>query len=199
MRPHVIEKPQSMRDDCSAFLPFSHWIRKVIGPQWSPKLDGPGKTSYPMAGVVEGKMDYPEIWYRSKTTVAASFCQISSFSPSRKKKPHGSILAPRIDRKFLSQRLVAHAQIFAPWPGLHGPDQAPNQAPNQACPRHSHWRPRANQTYATGSFRAKVAPCPHPVPWSNSQLCSKMQIFYHCLMTLILWFALISKRFELHM
>ena len=30
-------------------------------------------------------MDYPEIWYRSKTTVAASFCQISSFSPSRKK------------------------------------------------------------------------------------------------------------------
>ena len=49
------------------------------------KLDGPGRNSYPTDGVVEGKMDYPEIWYRSKTTVAASFCQISSFSPFRKK------------------------------------------------------------------------------------------------------------------
>ena len=55
------------------------------------RLDGPGKNSYPTDGVVKGIMDFPEIWYISITTLAASFCQISSFSPPRNKSykpPH---------------------------------------------------------------------------------------------------------------
>ena len=68
------------------------------------RLDGPGKNSYPTDGVVKGIMDFPEIWYISITTLAASFCQISSFSPPRNKSykpPHlkAVIIVKSIEKK----------------------------------------------------------------------------------------------------
>ena len=51
-----------------------------------PSLTGPGETVTLRTALSREKWIFRKFSYRSKTSVAASFCQISSFSPSRNKK-----------------------------------------------------------------------------------------------------------------